>query len=62
LVHTIRRGIFMHTLKPRHPVCDGDTTVLQIKLSEQGRIVVLSDTMNEKDTVKNNILFIMQLL
>lgn len=41
----------MHTLKPRHPLDEGDATILQIKLSEQGRIVILSNAMNEKEKV-----------
>lgn len=34
----------MHALKPRHPTEDQEeATILQIKLSEQGRIVILSN-------------------
>ena len=42
----------MHTLQPKHPTIEGDSTVLQIKLSEQGRIVVLSNVPNQ-DSVCN---------
>ena len=61
LVHTIRRGMYMHTLQPRHPtfdLSDGvDSTVIQIKLSAQGRIVVLSNIENQ-DVVSVFVLYI----
>lgn len=44
LVHTIRRGIFTFALNPTHPKLGGmGCCVIQVKLSEQGRIVVLSN-------------------
>lgn len=43
--------MYMHTLQPRHPTLDesvgGESTVIQIKLSAQGRIVVLSNIENQ---------------
>ncbi|XP_065679524.1 neurobeachin-like protein 1 isoform X2 [Hydra vulgaris] len=41
LVHTIHKGIYMHTLLPSKILSSTKIEVAQIKLSEQGRIVVL---------------------
>lgn len=50
-MHTIRRGIFTFALNPTHPKLGGmGCCVIQVKLSEQGRIVVLSNV-KHVDTV-----------
>jgi len=47
LVHTLRKGVFAHCLKPFHPQFNNlKCEAVQIKLTDLGRIVVLSKVAN----------------